>query len=273
MKQIHGKINFYDFRKTLGLEIVFGKHVRHNFSRHTHRTLCIGLVEQGTRIILCRGERYKIIPGQIFIIPPDEAHSCGSEERPHTYRLFLISPDVLNMILLKTEGNRYRFNNLVIDDSERFDELMYLDSILMSGETIFVKQSVLVSTIGNIIESCADIGEDLKMCNMQFDSVKSIQTFIDHHYAEHFSLWDISRHAYLSPYYLIRVFSQIVGIPPHIYQQQVRIRYAKEMLANRISIAEVALRNGFTDQSYFSNIFKKMVGITPGEYIKSIQIE
>ncbi len=270
IKQSHEKIEFYDFTKTLGLEVIYGKHVKHNFSRHTHRILCIGIVEQGTRIILCRGERYEVMSGQLFIIPPEEAHSCGSDEKPHTYRLLLISSAILNMILPKTEMDSYQFKNLVLDDRGRFDKMLNLHAVLMSSETSFVKQSALISTIGDIIECCADTGQDLRISNKQYDSVKRVQMFIDNHYEECLSLYDIARHAYLSPYYLIRVFSQIKGIPPHTYQQQVRIRYAKEMLAHGIPIAEVAIRTGFTDQSYFSNIFKKMVGITPGKYIKSI---
>lgn len=89
VEQLNRKINFYNLKKALGLEVVLGRQVRQSFSRHTHRNLCIGIVEQGTRILLCRGERYGITPGQVFIIPPEEVHACGSEEKPHTYRLFL----------------------------------------------------------------------------------------------------------------------------------------------------------------------------------------
>ena len=273
MKQLSGEIYFYDFRKTLGLEVICGRHVRHNFSRHTHRALCIGVVKQGVRIILCRGERYEVVPDQVFIISPDEAHSCGSEGKPHTYQLLLITSDVLNMILPKSEEDSYKFKILVFDDKRRFEQLLNLHTVLTSAETNFFKQSTLVSTIGDVVEYCADIGKALKISHKQYDSVKRAQNFIEIHYEECFSLGDIARYAYLSPYYLIRVFSQIIGIPPHIYQQQVRIRRAKEMLTHGIPIVEVAIKTGFTDQSHFSNVFKKMVGITPGEYTKSILIE
>jgi AraC-like DNA-binding protein len=272
MKQLSGKIYFYDFRKTLGLEVIYGMHVRHNFSRHTHRTLCIGVVEQGVRVILCRGEKYTVAPNQVFIIPPDEAHCCESGE-PHTYRLLLITPDVLNRILPKTEGDSYRFRNVILEDRKQFKKLLNLHTVLKSTETIFFKQSALVSTIGDVVEACANISKSTRISNKQYDSVKRVQNFIEAHYEECFSLDDIARYAYLSPYYLIRVFSQIIGIPPHIYQQQVRIRRAKEMLVHGNSIVEVAIKTGFTDQSHFSNVFKKMVGITPGEYTKSILIE
>ena len=273
-----GKENFhfYDFKKELGVEIVYGSQVKQDFSRHTHRMLCIGIVELGVRIFLCRGVRYEVIPGQVFIIPLDEEHACVSEGAPHTYRLLLISSAVLHMILPKSAKNsnsKYIFKNLVFDDKKWFDQLMNLQTILLGSETSFLKQAALVSTIGDILQDCADVGKDLRKSNKQYESVKCMQTFIETHYAENFTLEALARKAYLSPYHLLRVFSQIIGIPPHIFQKQVRMRHAKEMLLQGIPIVDVAIKTGFTDQSHFSNVFKKMTGITPGEYSKSFQVK
>lgn len=56
---------------------------------------------------------------------------------------------------------------------------------------------------------------------------------------------------------------------PHIYQQQIRIRNAKHMLVNEIPIVQLASHIGVVDQSHFTKVFKKMMGITPGEYISN----
>ena len=91
---------------------------------------------------------------------------------------------------------------------------------------------------------------------------------MDDHYADDFSLADLAGRAHLSPYHFLRVFTACTGIPPHLYQQQVRIRQAKGKLLQGASLSETAFETGFGDQSHFSNVFKKMVGITPGEYVK-----
>ncbi|MBP2643798.1 MAG: transcriptional regulator, AraC family [Firmicutes bacterium] len=270
MNKLAGKIRFYDFKKTLGIEIISGSYVKHNFPRHTHRTLGIGVVEEGTRIISSRGERFKVTPHQVFIIPPNEAHSCESEGVAHTYRLFLISPDIIKMILPQNAKNNYKLKTVVFDNSKQFDQLMNLHTVLTSDETNFFKQSAAISTISDLVECCVDAGKGLRISHKQIDIVKRVQNLLEIHYDECFSLNDIAKFSYLSPYYLIHAFSQIIGVPPHIYQQQVRIRHAKEMLHQGIPIVEVANKTGFIDQSHFSKIFKKMVGITPGEYTKSI---
>ena len=267
-----GDFYFRNFKDILGIEVVYAKHVTHDFSRHTHRTLCIGIIEQGERCLICRGTRYNVTPGQVFVIPPNEAHSCGPATESHTYRLLIVSPNVWHSILPKSENScnsQYIFAKLVIEDKELFGQLLNFHLILETSESAFVKQSLLFSAVGNTIEQCVDIPDRMKIGHDHHECVKHAQLFIEDHYGENFSLYELAQRVYLSPYYLIRVFSQIVGISPHIYQQQVRIRHAKTLLLQGISLVEIAHQTGFTDQSHFSNVFKKMVGVTPGEYTTS----
>lgn len=267
-----GDFQFRDFTEALGVEAVYAKHVTHDFSRHTHRTLCIGIIEQGERSLICRGTMYNVTPGQVFVIPPNEAHSCGSAAEPHTYRLLIVSPNIWRSTFPQPDngGNaQYLFSRLVIDDKELFEQLLSFHLILETGESDFIKQSMLISVIGNTIEQCIDAPGKMEFCHEHHECVKQAQLFIEDHYGENFSLYELAQRVYLSPFYLIRVFSQKVGISPHIYQQQVRIRHAKALLMQGFSLVEIANRTGFTDQSHFSNVFKKMVGVTPSEYKSS----
>ena len=82
---------------------------------------------------------------------------------------------------------------------------------------------------------------------------------MDDHYADDFFLADLSSLAHLSPYRFLRVFTACTGIPPHLYQQQVRIRQAKNRLLQVASLSQSAVETGLGDQSPFSNVFKQMV--------------
>lgn len=84
--------------------------------------------------------------------------------------------------------------------------------------------------------------------------------------SENPSLQQLCQLTNLSPYYLTRIFSSTVGIPPHAYLNQLRIVHAKRLLAENWKIAEVAQETGFTDQSHFTKTFKTLVGVTPGQY-------
>lgn len=76
--------------------------------------------------------------------------------------------------------------------------------------------------------------------------------------------------AFFNKYYFIRKFNKNVGLPPHKFQIQNRVRKSQKLLQQRKSVAEVAAAMGFYDQSHFVKTFRQIVGITPYEYINSV---
>jgi AraC family transcriptional regulator len=72
----------------------------------------------------------------------------------------------------------------------------------------------------------------------------------------------------LSPYHFARQFKVATGLPPHQFLIARRVERAKQFLqaGTDVSLAEVALRAGFSDQSQFSRHFKRLVGVTPGRF-------
>lgn len=85
---------------------------------------------------------------------------------------------------------------------------------------------------------------------------------------------DLSRSVFMSKYHFIREFKKIVGLTPHYFQIQNRIRNAQHLLVEckHWNMAEVALSTGFCDQSHFIRYFKKIVGLTPLQYVKAQNI-
>ena len=69
--------------------------------------------------------------------------------------------------------------------------------------------------------------------------------------------------------YLYRLFKEETGTSVIGYINQCRIRRACTMLSSTTAqVKDVALSVGFSDQLYFSKVFKKINGITPTEYRK-----
>ena len=102
-------------------------------------------------------------------------------------------------------------------------------------------------------------------------AVTRAKAYIEAHCAENITLDDLARAAYLSPFHLARVFQRATGLPPHAYLLQTRILRAKALLAHGRAITDAAYELGFVDQSHFHRHFKRIVGLTPGEFSKMIQ--
>ena len=74
----------------------------------------------------------------------------------------------------------------------------------------------------------------------------------------------LARHAGMSKYHLVRVFRQVVGLPPHAFIRRARLRNATlDIAATDRPILDVALSAGFSDVSTFNAAFKKQFGHSP----------
>lgn len=71
--------------------------------------------------------------------------------------------------------------------------------------------------------------------------------------------------------HLTKLFKREMGLTPVAYLQQLRIERARSLLAEPLSVEEVALSVGYSDPLYFSKSFKKMTGHTPSEYRRKMR--
>jgi AraC-like DNA-binding protein len=74
----------------------------------------------------------------------------------------------------------------------------------------------------------------------------------------------------LSPYHVIRIFRKATGLPPYTYFEQLRIERAIDLLRRGVPISDVAVMTGFSDQSHLTRRFKRVVGVPPGKYARSL---
>jgi AraC-like DNA-binding protein len=81
-------------------------------------------------------------------------------------------------------------------------------------------------------------------------------------------LEQLAQTVYLSPFHLSRLFRERLGVPPHTYLNQIRVQQAQHLLRQGEPVAAVAVSVGFADQAHFSKAFKRIVGVSPGQYRK-----
>ena len=91
--------------------------------------------------------------------------------------------------------------------------------------------------------------------------------FLRQNYARDTRLWELAQLAGMSPHYFCELFKQSTGLTPHQYSLQQRIAYAKERLRNpEATVGQVARATGFADQSHFTKVFHRIVGVTPARF-------
>lgn len=103
-------------------------------------------------------------------------------------------------------------------------------------------------------------------------SIHDIAKYIEQFAHEDISLQTIASRFFLSREYISRKFKQVMNENVSDYVTRVRIERAKALLASpQLRISQVSEKCGFQDEKYFSKVFKKQTGCSPGEYRKQIQ--
>ncbi len=97
--------------------------------------------------------------------------------------------------------------------------------------------------------------------------LQDVKNYIDLHFKEKILLDEIASHFYINKFYLTRIFKEQFGLPISQYIIQLRITHAKKLLRfTTLPMDEIAIECGMNDANYFSRMFRKVEGISPGDY-------
>ena len=97
-------------------------------------------------------------------------------------------------------------------------------------------------------------------------SFEPVLSYIEAHLSEPLRLERLAALSGLSLWRFATVFREHVGVSPYRYVDQQRVRRAQTLLQQRVPVARVASEAGFYDQSHLSRRFKRLCGMTPGQY-------
>jgi AraC family transcriptional regulator len=94
--------------------------------------------------------------------------------------------------------------------------------------------------------------------------------YVNANLSDKLELGVLAKVAGVNLYHFARSFKQSTGETPYKYVLRRRIEKAKEFLVHsQLSVIETSARTGFVDQSHFSKVFRRLVGVAPSEYRNS----
>jgi AraC-like DNA-binding protein/ligand-binding sensor protein len=97
--------------------------------------------------------------------------------------------------------------------------------------------------------------------------VKQTMHYVGTHLDKAFIVKDLAAHLRCHPDFLSRRFKQHTGMDLSDYLRQSRIEHAKRLLLNpKIDIGDAAEQSGFSDRVHFSKVFRRVTGLTPGQF-------
>lgn len=259
------------------VELMRATYVTQVFARHSHERFAIGVIENGALGFYYRGENVVAPTGSVNLANPGEPHDGHAEtEAGWIYRMFYLDLSLLQQAASEVVGRPRDipfFQTGVIHDD-------YLAGLIRSLHITLEKEpdtsaleqeSRTLEMLSQLIVRHADDHPTPRTMPREDRAVTRACEYIEAHYTENVSLDQLAHVANLSPFHLAHVFRDQVGLPPHTYLTQMRVKQAKTLLGQGWPVAQVACEVGFADQSHLTRRFKRVVGMTPGQYRKIVQ--
>ncbi|MEZ4668698.1 MAG: AraC family transcriptional regulator [Anaerolineae bacterium] len=254
------------------VEALTATYITHSFSRHTHEGFAIGVIERGAETFYYRGDIHVAPAGSVVVINPAELHTGQAVSHAGwSYRMFYPEASLLARVASQMKGHSCGipfFPRPVIEDSVLFHALQTAHVSLEQSPDSLERDTRFITALSLMIRHHADDIPPIQTQDTPSHPVTHAQDYIHSHYDDDISLEQLAQTVHLSPYHLTRLFRQQLGLPPHAYLNQVRVHHAKKLLSIGTPIAEVAQITGFSDQSHLNKAFKRIVGVSPGQYSK-----
>lgn len=257
------------FDTDLMMEAYHFQGIMQKFPNHFHKYYVIGFIENGQRYLSCKNKEYTIAPGDLLLFNPRDNHTCEQiDGKTLDYRCINIQPEIMSKVVFEIMGRDYSpyFTPQVVFHSELVSLLKELHLMIMQEEKDFRKEEIFFFLLDQLIEEYTE--QDITSPKAeQSTEAKAVCEFLEQNYMKNITLDDLSNLTGLSKYYLLRSFTKQKGISPYSYLETIRIDKAKKLLEQGVLPIDVAFQTGFTDQSHFSNFFKKFIGLTPKQYM------
>jgi AraC family transcriptional regulator len=103
--------------------------------------------------------------------------------------------------------------------------------------------------------------------SMPTTRLNRVLEFINQNLAQDLRLWELAQIAGMSPNYFCEQFKVSTGLSPYQYILRCRIERAKQYLRDpKVTLACAGAAAGFADQSHFTKVFRRVVGVTPMKF-------
>lgn len=229
------------------IELVLTENIEKNFILHNHiNHYIIAVIICGNVFTEIDGYKTKYSDNDTYIIPPYVPHSIS------------LTKDVkmLSLCIGISFVEQYKF-----DDAQKIIAT-FLQKLSVYNDMVLQIKSLLYC-IKNIYKL-----KKLQTFKSE-NNIKDLANKIVSQPEQKLSLDELAKISYISKYYLLKKFKQNIGLTPHQFHIQNKIRKSQNLLSNKKSILDISVEMGFYDQSHFDKSFQKIVGISPTEYIVS----
>ncbi len=243
----------------------------HVSSRSDLQSYLFFIVRSGSGTLTCDGHAYTLEQGDCVFIDCHQPYSqCSGEDLWSLSWVHFYGPNLRAIHeKYRERGGQPAFH------TKHYQEFITLyDAIYRIAESSsYIRDMELSEKLMALLTLLMDESwdpesrEHKKKRKLDAGEVKS---YLDEHFTEKIVLDDLAKRFFINKHYLLRLFKEQYGTTVNHYILGARITKAKGLLRfTDKTIETVGMECGFGDPNYFARAFKKVVGVSPGNYRKS----
>ena len=264
------QINFHTFR---------GFH-EEDYNIHTHDFAEFAIVTEGEATHIANGCEYQLKRGEVYVILPNVWHGLKDVKKPLHHYTFMFN--LTNLVLFDVElknlsgffsmfmpSNNGDFTNRLYLEKEEMETVSELCEIMLKeyetkkdGYEV-VLRAMLISLIGIILRS---YNEKSMADKDSYQKIIPAIKYIEANFENKITLETLAGKCFLSGRQLTRLFDKVYGKSPIDYLLNYRLTKAYlYLMTTKDSVAVIAKKCGFYDESHLSKLFLKHYGFLPGK--------
>jgi AraC-like DNA-binding protein len=269
---IEGSVKVWRPWQLQQFELVQGTTVSTPSTRHFVQGYMILSMQSGTADSRYRNTRASDqgSEGTFRVFEPEEIWIC--QPKNASFQCLTVDPAWLQEMaaqMLQRERPLPHFSSHCLFDPSLSRSLRDFAASSIAPVSRLQQEEMLLHLFAPLLLFHAEDASTLPPFGWEHPAVKRTKEYLHAHYAEEVALQELADGVNMSPFHLCRVFRQVVGVPPHAYQIQLRLAHATTLLAQGFEVGYAAHETGFFDQAHFTKQFKRHFFVTPGSYRKT----
>lgn len=252
-----------------GLSCLHADFTTHDYAPHQHDAFVVAVTESGGAEFKSRGRSDEARESVLLVFNPAEPHSgrMGRSKRWRYRSLYLTQPaiDLVTADLGVARPAYFRRN--VLADADLIADFARLHRSLDDGHDPLEQRELMAASFGQLFRRHGDGARSVPTAPRDAAALSRATKLMASRQAESgLTLDEIGLWVDMTPFQLIGLFKRTVGLTPHAYLTQLRLKAAIRELKAGAAIADAALASGFYDQSALTRHLKRCFGITPLQY-------
>ena len=253
------------------------------YSGEMHNFWELVYADKKNLLITAGAKEVELEAGQIYIHKPNEFHNIRCDGKRAANSVIISfdcdSPELFSVagqVLTADEEERKCIGNVVKEASNAFSTRLsdpYISVMEKAENSDFCCEQLIRLNIEMLLISLIRSNKNKKPLAIKKNStvLAEITDYLSENVEKKVVFQDVVKKFNLSPSVLKKIFREQVGCGVMDYFTRLKIDRAKEMIREeKYNFTEISERLEFNNSQYFTTVFKRVSGMTPSEYAKSI---